>query len=150
MKYTVERLNQEKVLELLLECNNSFTPTLSENIPYTLEQYAYRLSSNATFVLCSDEGKTIGFTAFYINEEGGFSYIPQIWVSDAYQRRGIGAIMMDNLISYVSASIKAIRLEVRKNNENAVAFYKKSGFVVLTDEGNKYLLENRISNVIPE
>lgn len=144
MKYSIEKLSQKKVLELLLECNNSFTPPLSENIPYTIEQYANRLSSNATFVLCSDDGKTIGFIAFYINEESGFLYIPQIWVSDAYQRRGIGAIMMETLKKRISSTIKAIRLEVRKNNRKAVPFYIKFGFISINDEGNKYLMEKKL------
>lgn len=145
MKYSIEKLSQQEVFDLLVTCNNSFTPPLSKNIPYTLEEYAERLATYADFVLVKEFGNIAGFLAYYTNTEGGFVYIPQIWVSDEYQRRGIGANMMEKLINYAPSYIKKIRLEVRRNNVKAVNFYKKSGFVLIEEENNKYLLEKDIS-----
>lgn len=144
MVYSIKKLSHVDVLRLLQDCENSFTPPLSKNIPYTIDEYAKKLSTNATFVVCEDEGVIIGFTAFYTNKEGGFFYIPQIWVSDNYQRKGIGACMMEQLIIKTPNCVKSIRLEVRKNNEKAVSFYEKSGFKLIEDIGNKVLLEKMI------
>lgn len=144
MVYTVKRLEKKTVFDLLQKCNNSFTPPLSHNIPYTIEEYAERLSANANFVIAEAENEIIGFLAYYQNIEGAFAYIPQVWVSDEHQRKGIGASMMEVMVGNTTPEIKSIRLEVRKNNEKAVSFYMKTGFVVFSDEGKKILLEKNI------
>ncbi len=145
MEYKCNTLTQEEVISLLRKAENSFDPPLSQNIPYTVSDYAKKLSENAWFILCMEDDEIIGFTAYYLNQEGGFAYIPQIWVSDMHQRKGIGASMMDKLIKDVPSYVKSIRLEVRKNNEKAVAFYEKNGFVVFDEKNGKLLLGKVIS-----
>ena len=144
MIYSIKKLSQSEVLALLNICNNSFTPPLSTNIPYTLEEYANKLSANAMFVMAVKDGETIGFLAYYTNIEGAFIYIPQIWVSDHHQRKGIGSIMLEQLIKNVPTVVDKVQLEVRMNNEKAVSFYKKAGFLPIREENNKYLMEKRI------
>lgn len=145
MVYSIKKLAYIDVLNILKDCENSFDPPLSQNIPYTVEEYAIKLSNNASFVVCEEEGEIIGFTAFYTNIEGGFFYIPQIWVSDKHQRKGIGAKMMEQLIAAdAPVNVGTIRLEVRKNNAKAVTFYKKIGFKILDDNGRKVLLAKEI------
>ena len=144
MTFTNKKLDYETVLALLNQCENSFDPPLSHNIPYTVSDYAKKLSEFAWFILCMEKEEIIGFTAYYLNQEGGFAYIPQIWVSDMHQRKGIGARMMEQLIIEAPVNINAIRLEVRKNNEKAVSFYEKSGFKVMEDYDKKVLLEKII------
>lgn len=141
MNYKWNSLTQEEVLLLLLKAENSFSPPLSQNIPFSLSEYAEKLSKNATFVLCEENDEIIGFTAFYLNQEGAFAFIPQIWVSDKHQRKGIGASMIGLLIKKVPSFVKSIRLEVRKNNEKAVSFYKKMGFCVIEEKEYKLLLK---------
>ena len=144
MIYTTERLTRDKVYELLTRCNNSFSPPLFQNIPYTPEEYAEKLANNASFVVCHEDNEIIGFTAYYTNIEGGFIYIPQIWVSDYHQRKGIGAALLDVVVHNAPSVIQSVRLEVRKNNEKAIGFYKKSGFSYVSESDNKCLLEKRI------
>ena len=144
MKYTIDKLSRPEVLSMLKACNNSFSPPLSDNIPYTLEEYANKLSTYATFVLVKDNGESIGFLAYYTNIESAFVYIPQLWVSDIHQRKGVGAKMLEILIDNISTEIKSVRLEVRKSNDKAVSFYYKMGFSVINDEGNKCMLEKLI------
>ena len=140
MKYSIEKLSKKEVLNLLISCNNSFTPPLSNNIPYTLEEYAERLATHADFVLAEEDGIIAGFLAYYTNVEGGFAYIPQVWVSDNHQRKGIGGQMLNMLIQNIPESLSSVRLEVRKNNVKAVSFYNKMGFGVIRDSDNKLLL----------
>lgn len=144
LDYRCQKLIYEDVLCLLTKAENSFTPSLSQNIPYTLEEYAKKLSENASFVVVEDNEEAIGFVAYYTNIEGGFVYIPQIWVSDFYQRKGVGSSMVDMLISNVPSIIRSIRLEVRKNNEKALSFYVKNQYVVIDEKGDKYLMEKLI------
>ena len=147
MVFTLQRLAQEQVLELLREAENSFTPPLSCNIPYTVEEYATKLSEHASFVLCKEDERVIGFTAFYLNKEGGYAYVPQIWVSDDYQRQGIGSAMIDELVKNVGDEINSIRLEVRKNNSKAFSFYLKSGYTVVEEKKGKCLMEKQVEGM---
>lgn len=145
MEFKCKKLSEEEALSLLIKAENSFTPPLSHNIPYTLQEYADKLSNNALFVLCYDNGEIIGFTAFYINIDGKFVYIPQIWVSDQYQRKGIGSLMVDNVINSLPTEIEFIRLEVRINNEKAYSFYLKGGYSVINEKNGRLLMEKKIN-----
>lgn len=144
MEFISKRLTCEEVLDLLKQAENSFFPPLSHNIPYTLHEYAERLATHADFVLVEEDGEIAGFLAYYTNLEGGFAYIPQIWVSDNHQRKGVGGLMLNMLIHNIPASFSSVRLEVRKNNEKAVSFYNKMGFIILKDNGGKILLEKNV------
>lgn len=136
----VVKLSKKSVYDLLMKCEKDFTPSLSCSI-VNLDGYAEKLSKNAEFVLSSEAEENIGFLAFYKNKESGFLYIPLIWVSKKHQNRGIGQKMLNHLIENREEGIKGVRLEVRKNNENAVSFYKQSGFEIIGDHDEKYLLE---------
>lgn len=146
MTFTNEKLDYAAVLALLNKCENSFEPPLSQNIPYTISDYAKKLSEYAWFILCVEDDEIIGFTAYYLNEEGRFAYIPQIWVSDKHQRKGIGGSMLEMLIKEAPSFVNSIRLEVRKNNTKAVSFYGKLGFALIEEKENKYLLEKIFIN----
>lgn len=144
MEFKCQKLSKEEVLAILMKAENGFNPPLSKNIPYILDDYAKKLSEFARFILCVEEKEIIGFMAFYLNQEGGFAYISLIWVSDNHQKKGIGATMMELLSKEVSTCVKSIRLEVRKNNEKAMRFYKSSGFLSIEDSDKKILLEKTI------
>ena len=137
------RLSFDEVLSLLHECDNSFDPPLSSHID--LEAYAKRLSDNAFFVLVKDDyGKVVAYTAYYLNQEGAFAFIPEIWVDDSCQRMGMGHKMISHLSIGAPEYVKCIRLEVRKNNEKAYCFYQKEGFVIAEDRDAKVLLEKTL------
>ena len=142
--YRCQKLLYEEALILLTKAENSFNPSLSQNIPYTMEEYAKKLSKNASFVIVEENEEIIGFVAYYTNTEGGFVYIPQIWVYDPYQRKGIGSAMIDVLLGSIPNNIQSIRLEVRKNNQRALSFYLKKQYCVIEENEDKYLMEKMI------
>lgn len=142
---TPYQLSFAEVMSLLRLCDNSFTPTLSSHI--NLDAYARRLSANAFFVLVKDDaGTNKAFAAYYLNQDGCFAYIPEIWVADDCQRMGLGHKMLRQLVNLVPDYVTAIRLEVRKNNRKAYRFYLKEKFKVLEDRDTKVLLEKKLYN----
>lgn len=141
MIYASERINKEEVLDLLIKCSNSFNPPLSQNIPYTLEEYATKLSTYASFIVCRNLGSIVGFLAYYVNIDGLFAYIPQIWVSDEHQRQGIGSSLIKVLIRNLPQEIHSIRLEVRRANNKALSFYLKSNYHLIEEHDGKCLME---------
>jgi len=85
-----------------------------------------------TFWVVEREKQIIGYISAYIEEDYG--YIASIAVSPDARREGIGAAMIEKLISFLKSkpNIKGIILQVRQSNQSAIALYKKYKFVPMT------------------
>jgi RimJ/RimL family protein N-acetyltransferase len=69
------------------------------------------------------------------SKEEGLKTEKTIWlgiaVSENYTGKGLGLIMMNQLISFAKNNkVKQIKLSVDNNNEAAISLYKKLGFVL--------------------
>ena len=67
------------------------------------------------------------------SKEKGFTTEKTIWlgiaVADGYKGKGLGLLMMNQLISFAKLhGVKKIRLSVDNDNEAAIALYEKLGF----------------------
>lgn len=85
-----------------------------------LEEMDDRDSENAASVL-----------AFYISREvPGSVELLNIAVASDARRRGLGRLLLENLISYsIERGVESLLLEVRASNHPAITLYKSSGFV---------------------
>ena len=133
-----EQLSFTDVQSLLGDFDTMFSPSLSSHID--LFAFAKKLAKNASFILCKKNEKLVGYIAFYENKDTKISYIPSICVKDSCRSSGIASQMMDYLISQSHPDINTIALEVRKNNNSAIRFYQKQGFVTKDDRGEKVLM----------
>lgn len=61
------------------------------------------------------------------------SFIGALFILDDYQGQGIGR----KLQSYVKSLYSSLELEVYSDNESAVKFYKKCGFIIQSEEENE-------------
>lgn len=77
---------------------------------------------------------------YEIEEKQNHLYVSRIFLTPFYQGKGIGAQIME---SFETLGYQKITLEVWENNP-AVSFYKKLGYVVTKKQGHKYFLEKRI------
>lgn len=83
------------------------------------------IQPNADF-LVADDGKHLGGMA-YAAVEGKTVTLHQIYVSPAFQGRGVGGMLLDEIIeSFPDAD--RIRLQVEEANARAIAFYTAQGF----------------------
>lgn len=89
-----------------------------------------RLTHPHSEFLVADDGKAIAGMAFAASvDEGRVVWLRQLYVLPAQQRRGIGAMLLDEVSeSFPEASL--IRLEVEVENLNAIGFYRAQGFIV--------------------
>lgn len=89
-----------------------------------------RLTHPHSEFLVADDGKAIAGMAFAASvDEGRVVWLRQLYVLPAQQRRGIGAMLLDEVSeSFPEASL--IRLEVEAENLNAIGFYRAQGFIV--------------------
>ncbi len=85
------------------------------------------------------DGKVCGFACLYLQDtpRKGFvhskiGYIYNFGVDEAYQRRGIGAILLKKAEDYLrEKGAETVELNVFLFNQRALAFYKKYGYQAL-------------------
>jgi ribosomal protein S18 acetylase RimI-like enzyme len=94
-----------------------------------------RLTKPNSDFLVADDGKRIGGVAFAESVDGGkLVVLRQLYVLPSLQGRGIGGMLLDEIIeSFPEAN--AIRLEVEAKNTRAIAFYEANGFMRSADAG---------------
>lgn len=81
--------------------------------------------------------KIVSFYDFWITFDS--ATICQIATDKAYRNKGIGMLMMNEIISDCYATrVNNLTLEVRKNNEKARNLYKKCGFKEILEKPNYY------------
>ena len=135
-----DRLSKATVISILERFDMSFNDPLHNIIDFFV--YGEKLSLYAHFILAYDEKELIGFIAYYINIEGGVAYVPFVAVHPKGRHRGVGHLMFSYLSGMLPVEIDQIRLEVKESNVNALNFYQREGFHILSGprEG-KYMIK---------
>ena len=108
-----------------------------EGIGYTLEDEEKMLESlpenpNAAMILAYDGDKVVSVANLSASKRERTKHIAVLGISvlKAYHRQGIGQTMMEKLIAFAKQApdTEIIHLEVRSDNEPAIALYTKMGF----------------------
>ena len=87
-----------------------------------------RLTRPNSEFLVADDGKRIGGMSYAEADETGVTVtLRQLYVLPAFQGRGIGSMLLDEIIESF-AEARLLRLEVEEQNEKAIAFYVAQGF----------------------
>lgn len=102
---------------------------------HSIEALKPRLTRPNSEFLVADDGKRIGGVAFAEAVDGGQSIVlRQLYVLPSLQGRGIGGMLLDEIIeSFPEARV--VRLEVEEKNERAIAFYLANGFIRSNEAG---------------
>lgn len=126
-----------------------------EQIDYMLElMYSTAaLSSQITekkhsFLLLYDDQRPIGFASYSTTDEAGVYKLQKIYLHGDYQGKGVGKLLLDDVVKRVKAANAAIlELDVKKDNK-ARFFYEKQGFTIFkekdTDIGNGYWMRDYV------
>lgn len=90
------------------------------------------------YFVAEAEGQIIGYAGLqWVLDEG---HITNIAVRKEWQRRGVGSLLLENLISKAKKlNLKFLTLEVRASNKAAQKLYKKYGFVIEGIRRNYYV-----------
>lgn len=129
----VRRIRQDeipKAIKIALE-------TLTEN--YSVELfYGIYTSWPEGFIVAEYNNDIVGFIASS-RQSVYEARILMFSVIEALQNRGIGTILLNRFEDLCrSNGIRAIRLEVRISNKNAILFYEKRGFIIVNMVNNYY------------
>ncbi|MCK9454702.1 MAG: ribosomal protein S18-alanine N-acetyltransferase [Sulfurimonas sp.] len=97
-----------------------------ENYPLSRASFAYHVKSNLLYV-AEVEGKIVGYILVLIKRKNAKLY--SIGVAKAYRNRKISQELLKSILKeLLSLGFEALLLEVRTDNEAAMALYKKIGF----------------------
>lgn len=102
---------------------------LSFPITWSKDSFERELSNKyARYMVAVKDGVVVGFAGMWIIIDE--AHITNIAVHPEYRGFGIGAILLDSLLSICRLeNVTAITLEVRVSNQRAINLYKKFGFV---------------------
>jgi ribosomal-protein-alanine N-acetyltransferase len=83
------------------------------------------------------DGKVVGYVIY--SDVQGEAELLRIAVDKAYRRRGIAALLMQNMLDeLIESGAERVSLEVRAHNISAVTLYKKFGFIDIFIRENYY------------
>lgn len=134
----IKKENKDCISEIIRICKKDMFSERSDDF---LDSLAEKFSKSACFLAAYSDEKLAGYVAFYCNDTvSKTAFISIIVVKKCFQRIGLGSTLIDEAISTSKKNgMKRIRLEVDKNNEKAIAFYKKKGFKIESDTETIYM-----------
>ncbi|MEH2289759.1 GNAT family N-acetyltransferase [Nostoc sp.] len=143
-KYDAEDYRQIR-LEALYKNPDSFGTSYSEEKIKTIEQFQDRIpENNNNFILgCFEDKKLIGIVAFHQESRIKLrhkAYISSMYVQQEYRRKGIGKLLLNELIERAKAinEVELLLLDIVKNNFFAKQLYLLLGFQIYGVEEMAY------------
>lgn len=124
INYSENKSTLEQIENHLFQCESTFVPNLRG---YTnIKEYSKKIFNKAVRFECLDGEKLIGLLAAYKGER---LYITNVSTDPDYTKRGIGGTLMNMSEDYCENNgLTIIELEVKVQNQKAIAFYEKRGF----------------------
>ena len=114
---------------------------------HSIKALKARLERPHSEFIVADDGKTLGGMAYAESDADGKTIVlRQLYVRPDHQGRGIGGLLMDEILN-AFPDAETVRLDVNEKNVRAVAFYQGYGFVQVGSETD---LDGRTQNLIFE
>jgi RimJ/RimL family protein N-acetyltransferase len=103
--------------------------------PVALAQQAERAAglSDGHFLVAERDGEVVAFAQFGVGTRG--PELSRIYADPAQYGTGAGSALLEELHRRIAGRVEAYVLEVHSKNERGRAFYDRSGFVIVGDEG---------------
>lgn len=113
---------------------------------YSEASLAKQMQDGHQFFIANLENQEVGFIS--IKREKDCIKIPKIYVSKAAHGKGIGRMLIEHIAKLASQEgFNALELNVNRYNTNAIAFYKKVGFIIKEEVDiplDKFVLEDYV------
>lgn len=103
---------------------------------YSEESLETQMNEGHQYAIVSENKKDIGYVSYEINHNNSDkTKIHKLYLLSNKQRRGIGKIVLDYVVSEAKKSKnKALFLNVNKQNQRAINFYRKHHFILIKEE----------------
>lgn len=137
-------------LEALYNNPDSFGTIYHEEAIKTIDEFRDRIPvDNNNFILgCYEDKELIGIVAFYQEERIKVrhkAYIRSMYVEQKYRGKGIGKLLLNELVERAKAikEIEILLLDVVTNNRAAKQLYLSFGFKIYGIENMAYKFNNQ-------
>ncbi len=105
--------------------------SLRENYPTSLYLDIHRWWRDG-FLVAEGSGAVVGFLAAVVNAPQT-ARVLMLAVYTPWRRHGVGSALMDGFLrECADRGIHAVELEVRKSNQDAIRFYTRYGFSIVS------------------
>lgn len=148
-KYNAEDYRQIR-LEALDKNPDSFGTTYQEEAIKTIEQFQARIPvDNNNFILgCFEDKNLIGIVAFQQESRIKLrhkAYISSMYVQEKYREKGIGKLLLNELIERAKTikDVEILLLDIVKSNFLAKPLYLSLGFQIYGTEKRAYKYNNQ-------
>lgn len=143
MEFHLNTSNQAQILSHLKSCDALFVPNLSSYVD--IESYSEKLFQKAKRIEFFEGDELLALLAFYVNVENSFCFITNVSVDNKLKGKKIGDALIVKLTEFcLKNNIDKIQLEVRKENNKAINFYKKHNFALLKENIDNFELQKII------
>lgn len=132
-----EKIKSSNTIKDSLRGFDDCYPRLANRIK-DIDSFTKKLADNGIVITCKDSYGIKGVICFYANDnENCIGFITILWINKANRSEGIGTKLLNYSIANMKhLGMKAVRLEVKKDNIKAISFYKKNSFVIEDTENN--------------
>ena len=130
MTTVIQRLYASNQTRIVLEkFNHAFPRSISSRVN-DLDGYAEKLATYGIVLVAVEGDATVGFAAFYANDERGkTAYLTQLAVEGQSRGRGIAMRLMGACMEISrNCGMTRMKLEVDNDNNKAIQFYVRLGF----------------------
>lgn len=122
------------------------------NMMYSKESLMEQMQAGQQFVIAHFNNQPIGFASYGATEKSNEYKLHKLYVIITVQKTGTGK----SLLWYVMDEIKRVGgnhliLQVNRQNENAISFYKRMGFIIEQqanfDIGSGYFMNDYVMGI---
>lgn len=105
-------------------------------------KYAEKIIKNASLISVQREDKLVAFIAYYDNDKKrDTAFLTMLAVKKTSRELSYGKKLLEFSVENLkNLGFKKYRLEVKKDNENAIHLYKKSGFLIESEKDDHYVM----------
>ena len=99
-------------------------------------------------IYVAEDGQVVAFLSVEVHHDPvDHIYLDDFSVMAAYRNKGIGSALVRAAEAFAQRiGSRAVLLHVEKTNTSAMRFYKRSGYAVFRDDGNRLLLKKDIED----
>ena len=121
---------QNSIISALNVCSSNLW-NQAVNTPESLSRLSEKFNKHAEFLIAeNDNGECVGCAAYYRNDvRSKIAFLSIIVVRSGFESLGIGTNLIKSLeLDCMNNGFCTVRLEVARQNEKAISFYKRNGY----------------------
>ena len=117
----------------------------------SLDDYLDKLDRLAEFLIHLSEGRLAGLVAFYCNDMASrTAFITLVLTAPGARGKKVASTLLDGVLANTrERGFLRCSLEVRKDNQAALALYRKKGFLITGETDSSYLMAVEQEQVCP-